>query len=42
MEIELLVVGILLSISEILGQFEMFKSNNIFQLIVGFLNKLKA
>ena len=34
------ILGILLAISELLGSLEYFKSSSIFQLIVGLLKKL--
>ena len=37
----IIILGVLLSISEILGSFSYFKSSSIFEFIVNILKKLK-
>lgn len=39
-EVWLAIVGVLFSISEILGAFDYFKNSSVFQLIVSILKKL--
>lgn len=39
MELIVLILGVLLSISEILGTFDSFKNNSIFKLVVDIVKK---
>lgn len=40
-ENKVLILGVLLGVSEILGSFSVFKSSSVFELVVGWIKKAK-